>query len=87
MSIFHFKSHVTRLWQFAVITLKTVAMVWRVVLDLLYGDILTASSEMESEPGSLQIRTRGEGIGPLICISFRVLKVSLESKFFIRIID
>ena len=79
MSIFYFKGHVTRLWQFAVITLKTVAMVLRVVLALVYGDMLTASSEMLSEPGSLQIRTRGEGIGPLICISLRVLKVSLES--------
>ena len=38
----------------------------------------TLSSEILRVPGSWQMITRGEGIGPLTSISLRVLKVSLE---------
>ena len=50
----------------------------KVKSDWEYGVTRTLSSEMLREPGSWQIITRGEGIGPLISISLIVLKVSLE---------
>ena len=65
--------------QIEVITLKAVAMVWIVVVfGRVPGEMLTVRSEIETAPGSLQTRSNGDGIGPLIFSSRIVLKVSLE---------
>ena len=64
------------------ITLKNVSnipvLIVRFDQEFDQGAILTLSSEMLRDPGSWQMITKGEGIGPLISTSLMVLKVPFE---------